>query len=164
MTETIEHIVRFLRGIGLAVDEGEVPAGAFLPGLRIAAGGIVFERGKLQWPGDLLHEAGHLATTPQSHRAALCDDLADQETHAHAGEAEATAWAYAACVALALPPSVLFHPGGYHGQSDALIVTYGAGVYPGARGLAEAGMTLLGDTARSQGQPPYPHMQRWLRD
>ena len=93
MTETIDPIVDFLRGIGLAVNEGDVPDDAFLPGLRIAAGGIVFDRSKLRWPGDLLHEAGHLAMTPQAHRAALCDDLADQESHAHAGEAEATAWA-----------------------------------------------------------------------
>lgn len=164
MPGTIDTIVAFLRGIGLSVHEGDVPDQAFLPGLRIAAGGIVFDRSKLQWPGDLLHEAGHLAMTPLAHRAALCDDLADQEIHEHAGEAEATAWAYAACVSLGLPPAVLFHPGGYHGQSDALILTYGAGVYPGARGLAEAGMALVGESARSQGLPPYPHMQRWLRD
>lgn len=163
MAETIDLIVGFLRDIGLRVREGTVPDDAFLPGLRIASGGIIFDRRKLRWPGDLLHEAGHLATTPSAHRASLRDDIADQETHAHAGEAEATAWAYAASIALGLPPAVLFHAGGYHGQSEALIATYVAGVYPGCRGLAEAGMTLMGDAARALDAPPYPHMRRWLR-
>ena len=67
-------------------------------------------------------------------------------------------------MALGLPAAVLFHPGGYRGQSEGLIITYGAGVYPGARGLAEAGMALVGEAAVVKGMPPYPHMQRWLRD
>ena len=25
-------------------------------------------------------------------------------------------------------------------------------------------LALVGESARSQGLPPYPHMQRWLRD
>ncbi|PZO10615.1 MAG: hypothetical protein DCF27_02655 [Lysobacteraceae bacterium] len=164
MAATINLIVAFLRNLGLGVDEGEVPDNTFLPGLRITAGAIVFDRRKLHWAGDLLHEAGHLAMTPSTRRGALSDDLADQENETHAGEAEATAWAYAATVALGLTPDVLFHPGGYHGKSQALIATYGAGVYPGCRGLSEAGMALIGEAARLRGLPPYPHMLRWLRE
>ncbi|MCX7033083.1 MAG: hypothetical protein NT046_03815 [Arenimonas sp.] len=164
MAEPTGPIVEFLRGIGLVVREGEVPDDTFLPGVRIASGALVFDPQRLTWPGDLLHEAGHLAMTPAAARGALCDDLAGQEADAHAGEAEATAWAYAAIVALGLDASVLFHPGGYHGQSESLIATFGMGVYPGCRGLSESGMTLTGAAAREQGVPPYPHMQRWLRD
>lgn len=164
MAAATNLIVAFLRQLGLGVNEGEVSDDAFLPGLRITAGQIVFDPHKLRWPGDLLHEAGHLAMTPAARRATLSDDLAGQPSDAHAGEAEATAWAYAATVALGLPPDVLFHAGGYHGQSQALIATYGAGVYPGAHGLSEAGMALIGEAARAQGLPPYPHMLRWLRE
>lgn len=164
MQEEIERIIAFLRHIGLGVDEGPVPDAAFLPGVRILAGRIVFDRRVLAWPGDLLHEAGHVATTPAAHRGQLSDDVSGQEEHPGAGEAEATAWAYAAVIATGLDASVLFHPGGYRGQSAALIATYGMGVYPGCRGLSEAGMTLIGQAARDRDLAPYPHMQRWLRD
>ena len=80
------------------------------------------------------------------------------------GEVEATAWAYAASVALGLDPAVLFHEGGYHGKSAGLVLTYALGVYPGAKGLADAGMTQVGDQARQAGVPPYPHMTTWLRE
>jgi hypothetical protein len=59
---------------------------------------------------------------------------------------------------------VLFHDGGYRGRSAGLITTYGYGVYPGAFGLAQAGMTLAGADASLAGVRPYPAMTRWLRE
>lgn len=161
--DTTGVIVAFLRGIGIAVTPGRVPEDAFLPGVRIAEGGLVYDPAALRWPGDLLHEAGHIATTPAAQRHHLSDDLAGQEAPEQGGEIEATAWAYAASVALGLDPRVLFHEGGYHGKSAGLVLTYGAGVYPGCKGLADAGMTRIGDAAREHGVAPYPHMIRWLR-
>lgn len=158
-----DRIVDFLRGIGLVVEDGPVPDDAFLPGIRILAGRIVVDRGKLAWPGDLLHEAGHIAVTPASARARLSDGLEESE-HSHAGEMEATAWAYAAIRFLDLDPAVLFHAGGYHGRSESLVTTYGAGVYPGCMGLSQAGMTLLAPQAAEKGAKPYPDMVRWLRE
>ena len=114
-------------------------------------------------PGDLLHEAGHIAVTPASARARLSDGLEESE-HPHAGEMEATAWAYAAIRFLDLDPAVLFHAGGYHGRSESLVTTYGAGVYPGCMGLSQAGMTLLAPQAAEKGAKPYPDMVRWLRE
>lgn len=156
-------IVEFLCSIGLDVRAAAVADDAFLPGLRIAAGSLLVDRARLRWPGDLLHEAGHIATTPAAARAHLDDALASAPAIAHAGEAEATAWAWAALQHLGLAPDLLFHAGGYHGRSAGLATTYGLGVCPGAHGLAQAGMTLLGDQARKAGLPPYPHMLRWLR-
>lgn len=160
------RIVDFLRGIGIDVDEATVPDDAFLPGIRIVAGRLLVDHTRLRWPGDLLHEAGHIATMPAHLRATLHDALDDASAHddvAFAGEAEATAWAWAARVHLGLPPDVLFHAGGYRGTSARLIATYSLGVYPGAHGLAQAGMTCVGAAATAAGVPPYPHMQRWLR-
>lgn len=159
-----EIITAFLKDIGITVTEGSVPAASFLPGLCIVNGTIVYDIDALRWPGDLLHEAGHIATMPSSLRHLLNDALQESISAPHAGEVEATAWAYAAIVHLGLPASVLFHDEGYDGRSASLILTYTHGVYPGCFGLSQAGMTLLGDEAQLAAVPPYPHMIRWLRD
>jgi hypothetical protein len=164
MRDSLDVILAFLDEIRIVAREGIVPPDSFLPGIRIAGGCLVFDRAALRWPGDLLHEAGHIATTPPSLRASLDDALAGSDSVPHAGEVEATAWAYAAIVHLQLDPAVLFHEGGYRGHSEGLIRSYGFGVYPGAFGLAQAGMTLVGSEAQSRGLPPYPRMTRWLRE
>lgn len=152
-----QTLLDFLVGVGIDVCEGEVPADSFLPGIRLVAGCLVVDRAALRWPGDLLHEAGHIATTPAALRATLDDQLADDPAIPHRGEAEATAWAWAALTQLGLPAELLFHEGGYHGHSAGLALTYAMGVYPGATGLAQAGMATLG------GADGYPRLQRWLR-
>lgn len=159
-----EIITGFLSGIGITVTEGPVPANSFLPGLCIVNGTIVYDIAALRWPGDLLHEAGHIATMPSALRHLLNDTLQESISAPHAGEVEATAWAYAAIVHLGLSPSVLFHVEGYDGRSESLIMTYTHGVYPGCFGLSQAGMTLLGTEAQLAAVPPYPHMVRWLRE
>lgn len=164
MHDVKETIVSFLGDIGIPVIEGSVSTDSFLPGLCIVNGTIVYDADTLRWPGDLLHEAGHIATMPSAMRQLLNDALQESIAAPHAGEVEATAWAYAAIVHLGLSPSLLFHPHGYDGRSSSLIMTYTHGVYPGCFGLAQAGMTLLGAEAVLAGVPPYPHMTRWLRD
>ncbi len=163
MPDSLLVIVEFLRGIGIELREGAVPAGSFLPGVAISSGTLVFDRAKLRWPGDLLHEAGHIAVVPEALRRTLDDALDASDCTPHAGEAESIAWSYAAAVRLGLDPAVLFHPEGYKGQSAGLIFSYGNGVYPGAFGLAQAGMTITGTEARAAGVAPYPSMIRWLR-
>ncbi|WP_290886240.1 hypothetical protein [Arenimonas sp.] len=164
VADVLDRILAFLRGIGLPVREAAVDDEAFLPGIRIEGGGLVFDRARLRWPGDLLHEAGHLAVLPPARRAAVSDDLPGHDDVPHAGETEATAWAYAATVAIGLDPAVLFHEGGYHGKSASLVMTYAMGVYPGAHGLVQAGMTASGTTAAQRGEATYPAMQKWLRE
>ena len=132
--------------------------------MAIVAGQLVVCSEELRWPGDLLHEAGHIAVTPEGLRSALDGTLADDSAIPHAGEAEATAWAYAAVVAIGLDPTVLFHDGGYHGQSASLAFTFTMGGYPGAGGLIATGMALSLTTAAARGLKPYPHMIRWLRE
>ena len=163
-TNLIDRIVSFLTDIGIQVQEEAFAADAFLPGVRIVDGGLRFDRATLRWPGDLLHEAGHIAVVPATWRASLNDALQGQVELPHAGEVEATAWAFAAITHLALDPSVLFHEGGYGGKSAGLILTYSLGIYPGCFGLAQAGMTLIGEDALRAGLPAYPHMIRWRRE
>ncbi len=76
---------------------------------------------------------------------------------------EAIAWSWAALVHLGLPGEVLFHPAGYKGQAQSLLMAYRLGVYLGASGLARRGLCLLPAQAEGAGVKPYPHMQRWLQ-
>lgn len=162
--ESVARVVAFLRGIGIAADETVLDEPCFLPGVRIRRGAIVFDRARLLAAGDLLHEAGHVALTPSTHRHELDGDVRPDQHHPHGGEAEAIAWSFAAARRIALPLDELFHAAGYAGRAQALAFSYSMGVYPGAAGLAELGLTAFGESARQAGVAPYPHMLRWLRD
>lgn len=159
----VQRILDFLRGIGLPVREAPLPQGSFLPGVRIERGGLCVDRARLRWPGDLLHEAGHLAVVPAALRAGMDDALQELPAVEHGGEIEATAWAWAASCHLGLDPAVLFHDGGYHGQAQSLRFTFGMGVHLGLAGLVATGMALGPTQAQALGREPYPHMQVWLR-
>lgn len=162
-SDHLESIVAFLREICLPIHEEALPDETFLPGIRISRGTLVFDRNRLTWPADLLHEAGHLAIAPAARRGELDDCLADLKDICDLGEMEATAWSFAAAKHLALPLTELFHGGGYHGRSQNLIFTFSAGVYPGVGGLERVGLTVTGARAVAEGIPPFPHMLRWLR-
>lgn len=157
-------IVDFLVGIGLEIVEDTLHAETFLPGIALRDGGLVIDLEKLAWPGDLLHEAGHLAVLPTAVRNRANDDLAQETSVEHASELEAMAWAWAATIELGLPPDVLIHEGGYNGKSRDLLQMYAFGVYPGLQGLCAAGMTAAPGFASEPLPVRYPQMLRWLRD
>ena len=50
--EVIAKIVAFLASIGIDIAEGSVGETTFLPGVEIVAGGLVFDRERLLFPGD----------------------------------------------------------------------------------------------------------------
>jgi hypothetical protein len=162
--DRVGSILQFLRAIGIDVQEEALDDRCFLPGVQIRAGALVVDRARLQWPGDLLHEAGHLAVLPAALRPLQSGALHDCELVPHAGEAEAMAWAYAAACAIGLPAEELFHGGGYHGQSAGLIMTFTLGVYPGLHGLMQSGMAQGMAQAQASGTAAYPRMLRWLRE
>jgi hypothetical protein len=146
------RIIGFIRQIGLTVARGDV-AESLLPGIAVRRGGLVVDEARLAHPGDLLHEAGHLALADPARRAML-DDVGDD-----AGEEMATlAWSYAAARHLGLDAAVVFHADGYRGGSEALIAAFEGGGGPGVPLLQWWGMT-----PGRQGKPPFPHMLRWLR-
>lgn len=163
MAEQVDLIVAFLADIGITARDGDVPGTSFLPGVRIDAGGLVVDRAALASAGDLLHEAGHIAVTPAALRSRLADTLASGDEAPFGGETEAIAWSWATLVHLGLPPEVLFHDRGYRGQAAALRQTYTLGVWPGAFGLAQAGMTRLESGRPYADGMRYPRMERWLR-
>jgi hypothetical protein len=61
--DAFELIRRFVESIDLSVQEQTLPHPTFLPGLELISNGIAFDPARLLYPGDLLHEAGHLAVT-----------------------------------------------------------------------------------------------------
>lgn len=159
----LDRILAFLREIGLPTRESIVEGESFLPGIRIVRGELQFERARLLSPGDLLHEAGHLALMPAARRHELDGDVKPEQHYPHAGEVEAIAWSYAAALHLGVSIETLFHADGYRGQSAGLRLAYSLGVYPGVAGLVHLGLAANSGQAL-EGIARYPQMLQWLRD
>ena len=152
MNRTTDTIVAFLARIGLCAKEGPIPNQTFLPGISVAEGVLVLDRQRLLYPGDLLHEAGHLAVISPAARRTASDDFGDDGGN----EMAAIAWSYAACVHLGLPLTVLFHDDGYKGDAAWLAETFASGRYIGLPLLEWKGMTT------SSGDTAFPAMRHWL--
>jgi len=152
-----ERMAAFVRGIGIAVRAAPLPEDTFLPGLDIRHGAVLVDEEQLAYPGDLLHEAGHVAVAPREQRAApaLSPDAGD--------EMAALAWSYAAARHLGLDAGVVFHPHGYKGAGPWLAETFGNGGAIGVPLLQLYDMTVEEKFAAARGVEPYPHMLRWLR-
>ena len=130
MNESNHHlpdlIAEFLSSIGIEVEARELDGETFMPGIRVAGGVLCYDPSLLKFPGDLLHEAGHLALLPPDERRVAGGDFTG------AGyEMGAIAWSYAACTHLGLPLEVLFHTDGYKGDAGWLADTFSAGGYIG---------------------------------
>ena len=145
-----KQIVEFLTAIGIPVSAADLPVPAFLPGIRIEQGTLLIDEARLEWPGDLLHEAGHLAMVPSGRRNSL-EAYAGQDGGEEMG---AIAWSWAALLHLGLPPEVLFHSGGYRGGSQSFIENFREGRYIGVPFLRWIGLAA----------EDYPKMAKWLRD
>jgi hypothetical protein len=147
----MNRILEFLRQIGLSVSIEGIAQPTFLPGIRIAAGGLVIDPAQLKYPGDLLHEAGHLAVIPPHKRY-----QADGEMSGDGGEEMAAiAWSYAAALHLKLEPAVVFHDDGYNQGARSLLENFADGRYVGLPMLVWLGLTTTAE---------YPEMRRWLTD
>jgi hypothetical protein len=155
---TATLILNWLQQIGLTVRLAPLDAGTFLPGVTIEPGGLVVDFERLLYPGDLLHEAGHLATMLPARRA-----CAGSNAGSNMGdEIAAQTWSYAAAIHLGLPPEIVFHSAGYKGSAETLINTYRDGK-AGVPLLQWMGLTLDPNQSAANAVPPFPHMIRWLR-
>ena len=152
-----ERLVAFVRGIGIDVRAAALPEKTVLPGLDIRHGAILVDVTRMTHPGDILHEAGHLAVTDPAER----DEPTLSPTPAE--EMTSIAWSYAALRHLALDPAIVFHDDGYKGEAVSLIENFTAGHYFGVPLLQLYGMALEPKRAATIGVEPYPPMLRWLR-
>lgn len=153
-------IAGFLSDIGLEIRTGAVADDAVLPGIDVAQGALVVDESRLRYPGDLLHEAGHLAVAPPERRRALTGNVGNDP----AEEMMAIAWSYAAARALAIDPAIVFHADGYRGGAQALLDAFDGGAYVGLPMLQWLGMAYEARRAREAGAEPFPKMRKWLRE
>ena len=153
-----DRIAAFLAGIGIPVVADTITEESLLPAMTIRNGTLVYDPARLEWPGDLLHEAGHIAVTDPALRPTLSEVRSDP-----AEEMSAIGWSYAAALAMDLDPAVVFHEAGYRGGSESLLENFAAGRYLAVPMLQYYGLTFDERTAAERGDAPYPHMQRWLR-
>lgn len=176
-------IETFLSRIGLPVMRAALSDDSFLPGVAVRQGGLVIDPDRLGSPGDVLHEAGHLAVTPSRLRARLDGNIdacaaaliADPDLKVTATEADqiartepqAIAWSYAAALAAGVSPECVFWSGGYGGQHGGaphlVMMQVAQGFFPGIQGLVRTGLCSapppFGDPADLA---PFPQMKAWL--
>ena len=153
--------VNFVRQIGIPVELEPDDSPSFLPGVRLKSGGLSIDPARLLHPGDILHEAGHLATLPYHIRRTLDGTLPDTDLHRGA-EMMTLAWSYAACLHLQIPPAVVFHEHGYKGEHQNLINAFESGQYIGLPLLQYYGMAYDEKNAKQFNAKPFPHMISWV--
>ena len=152
------RIAAFILEIGIAIERTALEAPTACPGVDARNGVLLVDEARLAHPGDLLHDAGHIAVCDPALRGALAvisDDPAE--------EMAAIAWSYAAGRRLGLDPSIVFHSAGYRGGGAAMIEAFEHRGGVGVPLLEWFGMTLGAKAAAARGAAPYPHMLRWLR-
>lgn len=157
------EIIDFIKSKGILVTYGPIEEETFLPGVKIVEGTLLVDDEKLPYPGDLLHEAGHIAVMSPAQRSALTGNVTEVYPEAQGEEVGAILWSYAAAKAMKLPLEVLFHPDGYKGESGWLIETMERGEYIGLPLLEWMGMAYGPAQAAAKGVEPFPAMQTWLR-
>jgi hypothetical protein len=156
LTATV--ILDWLRQIGITARLAPLGADTFLPGVTLESGGLVVDPERLLHPGDLLHEAGHLAIMLPARRATTGSNAGSDM----GDEIAAQTWSYAAAVQLGLAPEIVFHSAGYKNSAETLIQIYRDGA-AGVPLLQWMGLTLDAARAAEISVEPYPHMIRWLR-
>jgi len=134
--------------------------GSVLPEITVDQGVLVYDPARLQFPGDLLNEAGHLAAKLPAERKLAGANLGSDP----AEEMMAISWSYAAILHPKLPPEIMFHPAGYRGGSQSLLENFAAGRYLAIPMLQWVDITCDEKQARESVLAPCPKMKRWLRE
>lgn len=149
----------FLASIGLQTAPAVFAEPCFLDGLMINHGVLLINEARLTYPGDLLHEAGHLAVIPSEERKRLHGNVGEDPGE----EMAAIAWSYAAALYMQIDPAIVFHSEGYRGGSQVILENFSQGRYFGVPLLQWMGLTADKKNAARLQVPPYPHMLKWLR-
>jgi len=153
----VQLMTTFLGEVGIAAVAASSTSPTLFPGLDIQHGAVLIDETRLEHPGDVLHEAGHLAVTELRLRGSFrLEPTGGQEL-------AAMAWSYAAAMHLRLAADVVLYPSSYHGLGDELVEAFRDGRYVGTPLLQAFGMTVEPRHAAARDVPPFPHMIRWLR-
>lgn len=160
----LETCISFLQEIGIETKFEKLDEACFLPGLSIRNGSIIIDQEALSYPGDILHEAGHIAVVPAAERHTLTASTIEKREQREAEEMMAIAWSYAACMHLGLDPYVVFHDEGYRGGGSYIADNFNNKNYFGLPMLQWKGMALDEKNAVLQNLPAYPQMLTWVLD
>lgn len=153
----------FLNRLGLNIYARSLDDETFLSGLLIENGEIFVDEARLAFPGDILHEAGHLATAPAKFRPQLSDTVMLPDFDMDSLETAAMLWSFAAAKHLQIDLRIVFHQGGYKGRAEGILFNYSIGLFMGLHILEEAEMAFGDTLAAQKGVEPFPKMQKWLR-
>lgn len=159
-----EKIINFVKGIGLQVKLASLDTPTFLPGIKIETGTILIDNEKLLYPGDILHEAGHLAVMPPGIRDTMTGDLDPESDLQVGGELMVIPWSYAAALYLQIDPAIVFHQNGYKGGSESILDNFKNGRYFGVPMLQWIGLSFEPHKAKELGIAGFPAMIKWLRE
>lgn len=153
----VMKLVTFVRSVGIEVQACEIEWKSRFPGLDIRQAVVLVDESRLVHPGNILHEAGHIAVHDPARRS-------HPKFSPTKGEELATlAWSYAAAMHLGLGAELVFYPGSYMGWAASLIENFGEGRYIGVPLLQRYGMAVEPRRAEQRGVEPFPHMLRWVR-
>ncbi len=157
-------------------------AGGFLEHVEILNGEIRYDDRAAV--GDILHEAGHIATCPSQVRPHLSGDISDghrrlselldaasgddnlYQMAINTSDPEATAWAYAAGMHLGIPDDQIIRDQDYDGTGEDIRFGLSLNSYMGINGLHHAGFCVVRNPryAEIRGLPIYPLLAKWLQD
>ncbi|WGH76014.1 hypothetical protein P8625_02265 [Tenacibaculum tangerinum] len=155
-------ITAFIEEIGIDIIYTALNEPCFLPGLKLYRGRILVDKSKLQYPGDLLHEAGHIAVTLEAQRPLIGTPEMPEDWPSAGDEIVTILWSYAALQKLNLAPEVVFHENGYKNQSKWLIEQFESKNYIGLPLLTWMGLCHESNNEDSS-VPAFPKMIKWLR-
>ena len=147
-------ITDFLESIGINIVEETLLNNTFLPGIMVKENSIFIDTNKLKYPGDLLHEAGHLAVSEAHLRSLIGTSEIDADWPKDGEEIAAILWSYAACHYLNLDLRIVFHTDGYKNESEWLIEQFSNKNYIGLPLLEWMGLCTSDE---------FPKMKKWLR-
>ncbi len=162
--KTVHTIIEFLQSIGIPITFAPCDEGIVLPGIKIDRGSLIIDMETLLYPGDILHEAGHIAVVPPDERLAMEGTIDPKRDMELSGELMAIPWSYAACIHLGLDPSIVFHDNGYKGGGQYLIENFQNGRYIGVPMLQYIGLCYEPRKTKHHGEPEFPMMLKWLRE
>ena len=163
MDSFIAKILDFLEETGVKYTCSTIVNKTFLSGLELKKGVLHIDINKIKYPGDILHEAGHIAICEPIFRPLLDGDvykngLAIGREHQAlcAEEMAATAWSVAAVKYLELPMELIFHQESYKGSANNLSDAF--------ENNEHFGQPLLDAWEMTCPKSGFPNMVLWLRE
>lgn len=154
-----QKIVDFIVDIGIEVKKEIIEESTFLPGILIDKGVLIIDEEKLLYEGDILHEAGHIATLEPKKRIEVYNDV----SKIPGDELVTLAWSYAAATYLKIDPEIVFHDKGYKGDSRWLVEHFSTGGHMGVPLLDWMELTTS-QNRLSDDKKVFPIMKKWLRE